>query len=207
MAISQLPSVNGNNTVAPSAQMQPPAQVAPVQQTGVVYVPGAFEMMPIPPAMTQVVASATGGSAAAVTAYFLNEAFYNTTVTNNGSGANSVVTTYGDGWDGKGYTQLAQNGNGIKCYGLTLEYITTSSGAQNPSGLTTANPTILVSNLVGANQIPRGLVLGAGTRNTQYLAGTMTVQYQFTMNCLTQFSYGIPVGNTVTLTVLTQPLI
>lgn len=188
------------------AVQQAPAQRFPVAvDRSAISISGNFDMLPIPPAMTQTIASATGNGAVAVNAYFLNEAYFNATPTNNGSGANSVVVTYGDGWSGKGYTQLAQNGNGIQCYGLTLQYITTNGGAQNPSGLTTANPTIVVSNLVGSNQIPRGLVLSAGASNTQYLAGVMTVNYMFRLNCLSQLQYAVPVGNTATLTVLTQP--
>jgi len=195
-AVSQSPANNPANNVGAT---QP--------QQGIVVIPGEFDLRPVPPAMTQTQASATGGSAAAKTGYFLNEAFFNSTPTNNGSGANSIVTTYGDGWSGKGYTNLASMGNGIKCYGFTLQYVVTSGGAQDPSGLSTANPTILVSNLVGANQIPYGVPLNAGARNTQYLSGTMTIAYVFWMNSLTQFSYNIPVGDTVTLTVNTQPIV
>ncbi len=174
-------------------------------QDSVVDVAGNFNMLPIPPAMTQTITSATGGGALAKTVYFGNEAYFNATPTDNGSGAASIVNTYGDGWSGKGYNQLILNNAGLQLYGFTLQYVNTSSGAQDNGGLTTAAPTLLVANLVGQNQIPRGLVLSAGTRNTQYLAGTMTVRYQFTLNSLMQLSYVVPVGDTVTLTLLTAP--
>lgn len=203
--ISLLPST-GNG---PAPQLQPNAGLQPVNNNpsdSTIDVSGQFDMFPVPPAMTQVIASATGGGALAINAYFLNEPFFTTTATNNGSGAASVTNTYGDGFTGKGYNQLAAGSDGgIKCYGFTLQYATTATGAQNNAGLNTAAPTILVANLVGANTIPRGLVLAAGARNTQYLAGVMTVRYRFNLNTLSQFQYAIPVGNTVTLTVLTQP--
>jgi len=166
-----------------------------------------FDMLPIPPAFTQTIISNTGAGANAITAYFGNEPFFNATPTNNGSGAASVVNTYGDGWSGKGYNQLISAlERGVRFYGFTLSYITTSTGAQNPAGLTTANTTILVADLVGANQIPKGIVINAGLRNTQYQQGTMTVQYTFNLNTLCQFSYSVPVGNTASLTLLTSPL-
>ena len=205
--ITLLPSTSPGVGPAPIVQPNPGLQVqnnTPSDST--IDVSGQFDMFPVPPAMTQVIASATGGGAAAINAYFLNEPYFTSTPTNNGSGAASVVITYGDGFSGKGYNQLAAGSEGgIKCYGFTLQFITTATGAQNNAGLNTAAPTILVANLVGANTIPRGLVLAAGSRNTQYLAGVMTVRYQFKLNTLCQFQYAVPVGNTATLTVLTQP--
>lgn len=186
-----------------------PAVVAPVLSANNapnVFIPGNVEMSPVPNSMTQTIASATGGGALTKTVYFGNEAFYNATPTDNGSGANSITNTYGDGWSGKGYTNLMNAGRGVKCYGFTLEYITTSTGAQLASGLTNANPTLLVSNMVGASQIPVGYPLAGGTRNTQYLAGTMTLQTQFVMNYATQFSYVVPAGATATLVILTASL-
>lgn len=161
-----------------------------------------------PNSLGQTIVSNTGGSAAAVTAYFLNEDIYNATPTNNGSGASSVSNTYADGWAGNGYNALSKSataGKGIMCYGFTLEYITTSGGAQNPTGLTTANPTYLTANLVGANQAPFGMPLNAGVRNTTYQTGTMTIKKSFYLSCLNQFSYGVPVGNTVNFTVINRP--
>jgi len=181
-------------------------QSAQNSQSAVVINDQPFDMLPVPVAMSQTIASATGTGATAVTAYFGNEPYFNSTPTTNGSGAGSVTNTYGDGWSGKGYNQLFNAiTRGVRCYGLTISFITTSTGAQNPSGLNTAATTLLVADLVGANQIPKGIVLNAGARNTQYLSGTMTVIYQFNINCLTQLSYSVPVGNTVSLTLLSTP--
>lgn len=170
--------------------------------------PGEANYKPTLNAMTQTVASATGGGATAITAYFMNEDVYNATPTNNGSGALSVTKSYGDGWSGGGYNRYAyleSAQNGIPCYGFTLVYTVTSSSAQDASALTTANPTWLMANLVGSRQVPVGLVMAAGTRNTQYLQGTMTVRFRFNMSCLNQFAYSVPVGDTAALTVMTQP--
>ncbi len=176
----------------------------------IVRMDGELNMFPDVPSMTQVITSASGGGALTQTAYFLNEDIFNETPTNNGSGAGTITNTYGDGWAGNGYNNLAKAlsfQNGIKCYGFTLEYITTSTGAENPAGLAVAQPTWLMGNLVGNRQIPKGFVLPAGKRNTQYLTGTMTLDGIFYLNALCQFSYGIPVGNTVTLVILNKPLV
>lgn len=202
-----LPSVQGyaSATNAPAAQNQSANQNQNANNAPNMFIPGNTDLAPVPNSMTQVIASATGSGALTKTVYFGNEANYNATPTDNGSGASSITNTYGDGWSGKGYTAL-MNSRGVRCYGFTLEYVTTSTGAQLASGLTNANPTLLLSNFVGANQIPVGYPLAGGTRNTQYLAGTMTIQVQFTMNYATQFSYIVPAGATATLVLLTAPI-
>ncbi|HYD20025.1 MAG TPA: hypothetical protein VEB40_01020 [Flavipsychrobacter sp.] len=179
------------------------------QNDPIVNMQGEINMLPNVPAMTQVIVSNAGGGAVAKTVYFLNEDIFNATPGNNGSGEASISNTYGDGWSGNGYNQLAKAlsaQNGIKCYGLTLSFVTTSTGNENSSGLATAQPTWLMASMVGSSQIPKGFVLNAGKRNTQYLSGTMTISGVFFMNSLCQLSYVVPAGNTVTLTVLTSPL-
>ena len=178
------------------------ASVPMIDQTG------EANYYPQVPAMTMSVSSAAGGGAAAVTAYFLNEDVYNATPTNNGSGALSVTKAYGDGWAGAGYNKFAtlnSSNNGIPCYGLTLVYTVIATSAQDGSALATSNPTWLMANLVGNRQVPVGLVLAAGTRNTQYLQGTMTVRFRFNLGTLNQLSFGVPAGDSASLTVLTQP--
>lgn len=171
-------------------------------------VPGEVNLKPNLPAMTQTVASAAGVGALAIVAYFMNEDVYNTTPTDNGSGGGSVSTTYGDGWDGGGYNRFAflnSAQNGTACYGITMSYTVISTSAQDASALTTANPTWLMANLVGNRQVPVGLVLAAGQRNTQYLQGMMTVRFRFNMSALNQLSYSVPAGDSAALTILTQP--
>lgn len=156
-----------------------------------------IDIMPVPMGLTQTIQSNGGASAVAKTAYFLNEDSYTATPTNNGSGASSISNTYGDGWGGLGYNNLAKAvnaGRGIKCYGLTIEY--TQGGSEFASGLTTANLTLNFVNLVGASYIPSGVVLSVGKRNTQYLDGTMTITRTFYLNALAQISYVVPASTT-----------
>lgn len=202
------PATNVGNFTGQSAQAAPTYDSKANANTPMLDVPGEVNLKPNINAMTQTVASAAGGGATAITAYFMNEDVYNATPTNNGSGALSVTTTYGDGWDGGGYNRFAylnSAANGIACYGITLVYTVIASAAQDASALATANPTWLMANLVGNRQVPVGLVLAAGVRNTQFQVGTMTVRFRFNMSALNQLSYSVPAADNATLTVITQP--
>ncbi len=162
----------------------------------------------VPTSLGQTIVSNTGGSAAAITSYFLNEDTYNATPTNNGSGAASVSNTYNDGWSGNGYNNLSKSvnaGNGILAFGFTLEVITTSGGAQNGTALNAANPTYLTASLVGATQSPNPIPLNTGVRNNQYQLGTMTVKKNFYLSSLNQFSTLVAVGTTSSLTIICRP--
>lgn len=214
MSIQRLNIANKGAFGSEAANMAKAAELknAPkinIQSDNTIDQTGLLDLFPVPPAMTKTVTSATGGGAVAKTTYFGNEDAFNASPTNNESGANSMVNTYGDGFSGKSYNRLFAQptiaGSGLACYGFTFAYVVTNGGAQDGAGLTTANPTILVANGTGSNMIPRGTVLSAGLRNTQYLPGTMTVRYSFTFNSLMQISYNIPVGDSVTATIMTQP--
>lgn len=162
----------------------------------------------IPNTMTQNVASATGAGDENVTAYFLNEDAFNATPTNNGSGANSVVITYSDGWTGLGYNQLsrsANGGRGVLCYGFTLIYKVTSGGAQDPTGLAGANPSYIAYNNVNGGEMAVGEPLNEGFRADNYQLGTMTLLRKFYLCSVNQISYVVPPGDTATMIVLTKP--
>ena len=68
-----------------------------------------------------------------------------------------------------------------------------------------ANPTLLCANLVGQNFIPKGIVLSAGLRNTQYQQGMMTVKTIFKINPLTQIQLNALNGYQYDLTIMTAP--
>lgn len=171
-------------------------------------VAGEANYRPQPNAMTQTIVSNAGVGGTAITAYFMNEDVYNATPTNNGSGALSVSNSYGDGWTGGGYNRfgyLEAGQNGIACFGLTIVYTVIATSAQDASALPLANPTWRMANLVGNAQLPVGIVLAAGQRNTQFQAGTMTVRFRFNLGPMNQLSYSVPVGDTCSLTVMTSP--
>ena len=199
-----VPATNGRSATGMPSMAQPAVIQTQSANDAIVNGQGEINMVPTPQALTILHTSNNGGGGTSKTVYFLNTASLNAAVTDNGSGAASIVNTPGDGLSGAGYDQYARM-NPIKCYGFTMHYITTSTGAENSAGLTTANPTWLMANLVGANYVPVGFVLNSGARNSQYLAGEMTVKQVFYLGPLNQLSYALPTGNTLNVTILCQP--
>lgn len=162
----------------------------------------------IPDSLQQKIVSNTGSGSAAVTAYMFNEDVFTATATNNGSGASSVSNTYNDGFTGNGYNQLikiANQGKGILCYGMTLTYIVTSGSAQDTAGLNSSNLNHNAAVLVGSGMRPTPMPMNQGTNYGQYQIGTMTVKRMFYVSALDQITYSVPVGDTVTAIVLTNP--
>ncbi len=162
----------------------------------------------VPPTLAQTIVSNVGSGADVITAYFLNEDTYNATPSDNGSAASSVSDTYSDGWFGNGYNKLAASvnqGNGIRCYGMTFVYLVTFGRVQDATGLNGSDINFLTATFVGNRQAPSPMPLNAGIRNTQFQDGTMTVKANFFLSAADQIAYSVPVGDTVGLTVLTRP--
>lgn len=174
----------------------------------IVNMPGMVDIIPIPGQLAATYVNPNSG--AAVTTYFGNTSTttgYNPLATTNG--ADPVVTTYADGWSGRGYDQLYRSvagGKGVRCYGFTMHFITTSTGAENSAGLTTANPSLIYNVNQGTGAVPKPIPLNIGARNTQYLAGEMTVKTDFYMNCVAQVQFLLPINTTLSFTIMTQPL-
>ena len=160
-----------------------------------------------PSTLTKRTTSDAGVGAAVVIGFFLNEDSYNLTVTDNGAGAGTVVSTYSDGWVGLGYNNLAKSSNsgrGIMCYGFSMVF-TTTAGAQDSSGLANANPSYITVNNVNGGTLDIGQPLNEGIRNTQFQVGTMTVLRKFFMSAVNQISYNVPVASVVDLIVFAKP--
>jgi len=117
--------------------------------------------------------------------------------TDNGSGAGSITYSWGDGYTGKGYEQLFRSNitqfagkiyNGIGIRGFTLQVTTNSSGASNGSYFNTMDANIEMANLMGRD-VPFAADLADAIRNTQYIAGTLTVIFPFVFNPWMQITY------------------
>jgi len=160
-----------------------------------------FNLIPVPPALTVSVNNNTDANA--LVYLFNNNSLHNYS---NGDGFNNTNVIFGDGFKGKGYAQLFGGlDRGLKCYGFTLNCYNPITGIQSQSALTMANPTLLCANLVGQNFIPKGIVLSAGLRNTQYQQGMMTVKTIFKINPLTQIQINTLNGYQYDLTIMTAP--
>lgn len=199
-----------NDMAAATAAAAAAAATSLAANNPMVNIPGMLDIIPIPSALTITHTSTNAGTAK--TTYFGNTSTstgYNPQPTDNDSGAASIVNTYGDGWSGRGYDQLFRSvagGKGVRLYGFTMHFITTSTGAENSAGLTTANPTLIYNTNQGTSAIPKPISLNIGARNTQYLSGEMTVKTDFYMNCVSQVSYVLPINSTLSVTFFTQPL-
>lgn len=197
----------GSNPSAQANAAAANALAALAANNAILSMPGEVNLMQIPMALTYLNVSSNAGGTVAT--YFMNNDTYNAAATNNGGGADTIVNTYGDGFTGKSYNQLARslaNGMGIKCYGLTMHYVTTTTGAENSAGLTSSTPTLLYYTGAGTAPVPKPIIMNVGARNSQQLAGEMTVKMIFYINSTFQMSYNVTNNTTLSLTVMTQPL-
>lgn len=165
-----------------------------------------YDIFTIPPVYTVTSASDNGSGAAAVTQYLFNNSVLTSAVTTNGSGANSITTTYGDGYSGRAYAQqmaAANGGRGVLIKGFTVTATTTSSGAQTATAINTMNFQVLNANLQGgATPVP--VNVAAALRNTQFQSGVFSVVAEFYLNALNQISVYLPANTTFAFTFITQ---
>ena len=170
---------------------------------GVYRINRSWEAYPIPRTSVVTLTSATGASAVAKTFYLFQESTFNATPTNNGSGAASITVTYDDGFSGASINRLlmeSNNGRGLLCKGFTLNYKVTSGGAADPTGLATSAIQLRSYNSKNGGYIPYDIDVAEAVRNNAYNSGIITVETEFWMNGLTQFTGSLPVGDTVQVT-------
>lgn len=165
-----------------------------------------YDIFTIPPVFTFTVSSAAGVGAATSTQYIFNNNSFNALDTDNGSGAGSITNTYGDGFTGKGYEQLlrsANGGHGVEFKGFLVISTTPSTGAQNPTALTTINFNIVNNNMQGSTlDVP--LNLSGAQTNMAYQSGTLTIEQRFWMNALNQISVSVAVDTAFAFTFYTE---
>jgi hypothetical protein len=165
-----------------------------------------YDIFTIPPVMTFSTVSNAGTGAATVTQYIFNGTTMSAAVTTNGSGAASIVNTYGDGYTGKVYDAAITSwnqGRGVRIKGFTIQSTTTSTGAQTATPFATLQMQILNANAQGgATPVPVDVT--AAQRNTQFQVGTLTVISEFYLNTLNQVSVSLPANTTFVFTFTTE---
>ena len=178
--------------------------------------PGAavYNDMPMPDSMNFTVSSVGGTGSLTKTIYIFNEDVYNANLTDNGHGANSIVTTYGDGFNGHWYNNALKSygsnsgaGNqGIRIYGFTVQFFTISTGNQNSSIFSTLNFTWAPYNGYGA---PKSVTMdfNQAIRNTQFQDGILTFQMDMFLNAMGQFSMSLPPDTKGVFTFLNKPIV
>lgn len=162
---------------------------------------------PLPPSFTVLVRSNTGVSAASTRVFVLNQDILNN-ITNNGSGANSIVYTYQDGFNGAVLNRLlgqARAGVGAVCFGVALRMNITSSGAGDPAGLAGANPEFITNNALGGSASLNFNITSMQTRQ-DYDTSIEVIPCVQNLARFVQYGFTIPAGSTATLTFYVNPL-
>lgn len=142
---------------------------------------------PHPNTLVASIKSIHGTSAVNKTAYLFNENFFNPMPTDNGSGSNSIVRTYNDGFVGKWYERymsVVNNGLGVKIYGFNISCKLTD-GSDDPDGLAAVNMAILTYDGYG-NPSPKPIDFSDAARATYFKDGLFTIKYPFMLNALSQ---------------------
>lgn len=200
----------GTTSVAANPNASPANSIAQAIQAnagitnltnGVVY-----NVFPIPATFTWTVYSNNATGAVATTVYGFNNNVMNAAVTTNGSGAASIVNTYGDGFSGKiyeNYARSANNGQGVYIKGMTVQSTNYTSGAQTSTPFSTMNLTIITTNGYGAS-VPVSIDFNEALRNTQYQVGILTIMKAFYLNSLTQLQLSLPANTQLVFTLMTQ---
>lgn len=165
-----------------------------------------YDIFALPPNFTVTTTSASGANAVSKTQYLFNNTTLNALVTDNGSGAGSITTSYGDGFSGRVYDAIAasQNGGrGVLIQGFTIQSTTNSTGAQNSAALNTIAFQILNANAQGGTfNIP--LDVNSAISNAQYQVGILTIRQNFWLNTVNQISVILPVNTAFAFTFFTQ---
>lgn len=205
------------NTPAPAAAMNNSSMVPNYNSnTGVTNLGRGmvYELYTITTSLSFTTNSAAGSGAVNTKNYIFNNSFLNALVTNNGSGAGSIVSTYGDGFTGKVYEQYfktcnpGQGTSGIYCKGLfisgfTVQITNATSGDATSQGINTLAMNILAQNGEGES-IPIAAKLAEAIRNAAFISGTYTVNFAFFINALTQISFVTPPNTNIAFTFFTQ---
>ncbi|MES2134492.1 MAG: hypothetical protein V4506_19250 [Bacteroidota bacterium] len=150
-----------------------------------------INFLPKPTSFTVTVTSVEGANDEDATINVFNNNSLTALDTDNGSGANSITYSWGDGLTGKGYEQLiraANNGSGVLFTGFTLQVTVNSSGAQTAAYFNTMQLAMIVHNCMGKT-VPFSVDMSEAVRNTQQQVGILTLMKPQFLSVLGQFQY------------------
>lgn len=155
---------------------------------------------PLPQSITITVQSNAGAGALNTRCYLLNPDLANNP-TNNGSGADSIVTTYQDGFAGKIVSNLlkfARAGMGAICYGVAVR-MTTNAGVGNAAGLNASNPVFYTYNALGSS-VALPMNVSSNQQRSDFDTSIEVLPCVINIGAFVQFSLIVPVSNTATIT-------
>lgn len=180
-----------------------PAQPIPGVST---YSNKTYDIFSVPPQLNYTTSSNAAGSSATVTQYIFNNNVMNAAVTNNGSGAASIVNTYNDGFSGKVYENGFRSwngGRGILIKGFLIQVTNYTSGAQVSSAFGTLAMQILYANFQGGTT-PIPIDVSSALNNAQYQVGILTLKQSFYLNASSQISISLPANTIMNFTFYTE---
>ena len=185
---------NGQPTPAPS-------------QSGVATLSNkTYDIFAVPPTLIYTSSSNAATGAASVTQYVFNNNVMTPGATTNGSGAASIVNTYGDGFTGKVYENGFRSwngGRGILVKGFILQVTNYTSGAQIGSSFNTLALTLLNANFQGGTLgVP--IDVTAAISNLAVQVGTITVKQNFYLNGGSQLSFLLPANTIMAWSFITE---
>lgn len=171
-----------------------------------------YDVLPNPASMNFTVSSLAGSGAESKTIYIFNEDVFNENLTDNGSGADSIITSYGDGFNGHWYNQAfktygpnTSNGNkGVRTYGWTVQCFTISTGNQNSSIFSSMNFTWNPYNGYG-KPLAETMDFSQAIRNTQFQDGILTFAFDGYISSIGQYSLELPPDTKAVFTWLNKP--
>ena len=161
------------------------------------------DMVAMPSNTIYTVRNNVGSGATDQTCYMFNEDFLNTTNTDNGSGANSVVKTYNDGFSGNLINRIigAKGDRGLSANQLQITMINNADATQNASAVNNANPLLTTYNGDGGLLTPSIPLATTGT--PQYLQpGFLIINLKYKVKRYSQISFIVPVGVTASVKVI-----
>ncbi|MDF2449409.1 MAG: hypothetical protein K0R26_1913 [Bacteroidota bacterium] len=126
------------------------------------------------------------------TVYAFNTADFNVST--------GLVPTFNDGFGGKNinkYVNIANAGRGLRGKSITFTAVD-ADGNQSLSALEGLEFAILSYSATGGRELPEVLDLSEAIRNTQVQQGVLTIAVDFWVNGVTQLSWVVPAGFTVT---------
>lgn len=160
----------------------------------------------VPTSIKAVVRSNAGSGAISQSIKLFNNILFGAIVINNGSGVDSVVTTFGDKNSGNTYSRLMQilnQGNGINIKGMSVKASHISNGTPAAEFFTASNLKVLLADSEG-NTIPFPLNIDEADRNTQQKDGLLTIFRPMQLNGLMQLVFDLAPDILVTFTLFTD---
>jgi hypothetical protein len=168
----------------------------------------SISLFPLPDTTTVTISNPkTAGKSADVTAYFFNEQLLKNTKDDNTYGAGAAdadkpTVTYNDGFSGRVIDKLIQSlngGRGMRCKQITV-IGKNDSGVQDDGAILVMDPSVKAFNALRGRSVDFPYDFRKAIRNTQFKDGLLTLNVDFWLNMVSQFTFTCPIGYSYEIT-------